>query len=174
MNTLKKIFALAGCLMLLGLGTHNAAAQGGRGNFAQMRQDRLDQLRDTMEVKDEGEWKVLSDAIGKVMDAQRDLFSSQMRGMMGRGRQRPPGGDNANADQPPRRPQGFGQPDPDSEALQAAVDAKAPADELKAKLAKVRASVKAKEEKLAAAQESLKTLLSARQEAVAVLNGLVK
>lgn len=59
-------------------------------------------------------------------------------------------------------------------ALQTAVDSKASNDDLKAKLAKVRETVKAKEAKLTSAQTSLQQLLTPRQEAVAVLRGLLK
>jgi len=59
-------------------------------------------------------------------------------------------------------------------ALQSAIDSKASPDEIKAKLARLRESVKAREAKLAGAQTALQQLLSARQEGVAVLRGLLK
>lgn len=65
-------------------------------------------------------------------------------------------------------------PSPEIEALRKALDSKAPAAELKAKLAAVRTAREQKEANLATAQEELKQLLSARQEAVAVMFGLVK
>jgi hypothetical protein len=61
-----------------------------------------------------------------------------------------------------------------STALRDAIEAKAPAAELKTKLAAVRAETKAKEAKLDAAQEELRGVLTARQEAIAVANGLLK
>jgi Spy/CpxP family protein refolding chaperone len=45
---------------------------------------------------------------------------------------------------------------------------------VKSKLAALRDARKARQEKLAAAQEELKKVLTARQEAVAVLNGLLE
>ena len=60
------------------------------------------------------------------------------------------------------------------EALQKAVESKAPADELKAKLAKLREARKEKEAALEKAQEDLRKVLSVRQEAAAVLAGLLK
>lgn len=178
---LRKFLALAGVIAALGLSTGNVAAQrggGGGGNFdpAQFRQMRIDRFREQLEVTNDDEWKVLEGAIGKVVDAQMDAMAGMARGMMGGGRRNrggdqgaggPPGGGN--------RPNPFGgTPDPDSEALQAAIDNKAPAEDLKGKLAKVRANAKAKEAKLTATQDDLKKLLTARQEAIAVTVGLLK
>ena len=67
-----------------------------------------------------------------------------------------------------------GEPNPDAEALQKALDSKASADELKSKMAKLRDNLKDKETKLAKAQDELRKVLSVRQEATAVLMGLLK
>ena len=53
-------------------------------------------------------------------------------------------------------------------------NSKAPADELKAKLAKLRGARKEKEAALEKSQEDLRKVLSVRQEAAAVLAGLLK
>ena len=58
--------------------------------------------------------------------------------------------------------------------LQKAIDANASKDELKAKLAKFREARKQKEAKLQQAQEELRKVLSIKQEAAAVLNGLLQ
>ena len=80
------------------------------------------------------------------------------------------GGDQAGRD----RARAFmGEPSPESEALQQAIDSKAAAEELKAKLAKVREARKAKQAKLDKAQDDLRQVLSMRQEAIAVVNGLL-
>ena len=65
----------------------------------------------------------------------------------------------------------FGQPSPEAEALQKAVDAKAPKAELKAAIAKYNEARKAKQAELEQAQENLRKVLTARQEALATLNG---
>lgn len=184
MNRLRKVLAVAGCLAALGLGANQVAAQG-RGNFdpAQMRQRMMDRYKEALEVTDDSEWKVLEAAIGKVMDVQQELRSAG-GGMFGRGGR---GGrnNNANADQANqgdqngqnggRRRGGFGgPPSAEVEALQKAIDEKASPDDIKAKLAKVREAAKAKETKLEAARADLQKLLSARQEASAVLLGLLK
>jgi hypothetical protein len=141
----------------------------------QFRQNRIDRMRDSMDVKDDAEWKVISDALGKVMDAQM----SAMAGRFGGGRPRGGGGnggDNNGGDQggQQRQRRGFGTPSPEAEALQKAIDAKAPADEIKSKLAALREANKANEAKLDQAQSDLKKLLTSRQEAVAVLGGFLK
>jgi hypothetical protein len=66
-----------------------------------------------------------------------------------------------------------GEPSPEVEALRKAVDDKAPADEIKAKLAAVKKVNKDSQKKLDQAQSDLRAILSVRQEAVAVLNGLL-
>ena len=58
--------------------------------------------------------------------------------------------------------------------MQKAIESKASADELKAKLAKLREARKQKEANLEKAQEELRKVLSVRQEASAVLMGLLK
>jgi hypothetical protein len=197
MKQWKKVLALAGVAALC-LSADSLMAQGngggggggggggrrGGGNFdpAQMRQRMMDRYKEVLEVTDDAEWKVLEPAIGKIMDAQQELRANNAFGRGGRGGGAGGGGstnntDNANGGQNNNRRQrgGFGgPPSPEVEALQAAIEAKAPADELKDKLAKVREAAKDKEAKLVAAQVDLQKLLSARQEAQAVLLGLLK
>lgn len=166
---------------------------GGRGNFdpEQFKQRMMERYRDQLEVKDEEEWKLISARVEKVLDAQREARSGGF-GMGfpgGRGGRRGPGGGEAGnsdaarpappADDQANRPRGggprgFGETGPEIEALQQAIESKASADDLKAKMAKVREVRKAKEAKLEKAQEDLRKLLSARQEAAALLAGLLK
>ena len=63
---------------------------------------------------------------------------------------------------------------PEVRAVQEAIDDKVSADELKARLAALRDARKAAEAKLAAAQDDLRQVLTVRQEAIAVVNGLLK
>jgi DNA-binding FrmR family transcriptional regulator len=60
------------------------------------------------------------------------------------------------------------------EALQKAIDDKAPSAEIKTKLAAVRAEFKDRQAKLLAAQEELRSILTPRQEAIATVNGLLQ
>jgi len=179
MKILRKALLASAFAALLVLGAGKTMAQG-RGNFdpAQFKQDMLDRLRDQMAVKDDDEWKAIAPKVGTVFDAQRDVMSMRGRGMFGGGRRRNNnnggdnnGGDNANA-RPRRNP--FGEPSAAMEALQKAIDDKAPSAEIKTKLAAVRAEIKDKQAKLLAAQESLRGILTPTKEAVATVNGLLQ
>jgi len=175
---LKNLLVLSGVAAALsfGSGKLQAQQQGGRGNFdpEQMRQRMMERYREQLEVKSDDEWKLISERIGKVMDARRDVGFG---GGFGRGPGRR-GGDNGgtngggNNDQARRR---FGpEPSPEAEALEKAIESKASNDEIKTKLAKYRESKKDKEAKLAKAQDDLRKVLSVRQEAAAVLGGLLQ
>lgn len=175
-NVLKRIL-LGGCVAALTLcGSTTVMAQGRNYDPAQFRQRRVDDAREYLEIKDDTEWKAIEPLVGKVIDAQTDIFRMRM-GTFGRGGRRNRGGDdnsNTNSDQGQRRQRGgFGEPDAALADLQKAVEDKAPAADLKAKLAAVRADRKEKEAKLQAAQDELKGVLSSRQEAIAVSRGLL-
>jgi hypothetical protein len=177
MKRIAKMLALASCVAAFGLTANDALAQ--RGNFdpAQMRQGRIDRFKDSMDVKDDAEWKVLETAIGKVVDAQMDAMAGRFGGGRGgRGGNTNSASSDTTGGNNNRRGGrgGFGTPSPEAEALQKAIDDKASADVIKSKLNALRDSNKAKEEKLETAQADLKKLLTARQEAVAVLGGLLK
>jgi len=169
----------------------------GPGGFdpAQMRQRMLQRVREQLEIKDDAEWKVVSERIQKVMEARRGLGGPGGPGgfgFMGPGGP-PPRQDNAPAGEgapgenggPPAPPDGaaagpsgppvFNRPsNPELEALRKAVEAKASSAELKAKLAEFRAARSKKEAELEKAQDDLKQVLSVRQEAVAVSFGFLK
>ena len=175
MKHLGKTLALAGALFAFCATTQTSSAQNQRGNFdpEQARQRMMERLREQFEVKDDAEWKLISERITKVMDAQRATRSFAGMGGFGGGRR---GGGGGGGDQGGRGGRGGfgGEPNPDVEALQKAVEDKAPADQIKAKLAKVREDRKAADAKLESAQDELKKVLSVRQEAVAVMAGLLK
>jgi hypothetical protein len=181
-------FCLAGSLMAQqdtggqggGGGGQGGGQRGGGGgrNFdpAQMQQRMMDNVKEQLEISDETEWKAVQPLVQKVMDARRASMSGMGRGMFGGPRRGgPPGGADAAppaADQQNRRGGGmFGQPSPEAEALQKAIDAKAPKAELKASVAKFQEARKAKQAELEQAQEALRKVLTARQEAIATVNG---
>jgi hypothetical protein len=151
---------------------------GGPGNFdpAQMRQRMMDRYREQMGVKSDDEWKIIQERVEQVMDARRAVGFGGMGGMRGFGRGgqgQGQGQGQAQADNTNRR-QRFGpEPTPEQEALQQAVDSNASNDQLKSLLAKYREARKANEAKLQQAQDNLRKILSMRQEAVAVLMGLL-
>jgi len=103
-------------------------------------------------------------------------MASVMRGAFGRGGGRRNNNGNADdqAQQRPRRQGPFGEPSPAYEALQKAVEDKAPAAEVKTKLAAYRAEVKDRQAQLQAAEEDLRSVLTSRQEAIATLNGFLQ
>ena len=67
----------------------------------------------------------------------------------------------------------FGPSNPEAEALQTAIDNKAPDAELKSRLERLREVRKENQAKLEKAQEELRAVLSLQQEAVAVVSGLL-
>ena len=170
--------------VMLALGTSHVAAQnnqnggtqrqgGGRqrqGNFdpAQMQQRMLDRYRDRLEITDDSEWKAMQPLIQKIMEA-RMAMGTGGRGAFGPGGRRGGEGNQANTTQ--RR--GPAQANPAAEELQKAIDNKTPAPELKATLAKYLDYRKGKRADLEKAQDALRAVLTARQEAIAVLMGLL-
>jgi hypothetical protein len=131
----------------------------------------MDRYRDQLDIKDDAEWKLISERVDKVLEARREV------GFGGPGFGRPPrrDGNDQNADQNGGRRRGFGgEPSPEAQALQKAIEAKASPEEIKAKLAKYRDARKQKRANLEKAQEALKQVLSVRQEAAAVMAGLLE
>ena len=150
---------------------------GGRGNFdpEQMRQRLMERYREQLGITDDAEWKLISDRIEKVTAARREIGFGGGFGGFGRGGGRggPGGGGGGDNAQGGRRGLG-GETSPEAEALQKAIEAKASGDEIKAKLTAYREARKEKEAKLEQAQDALRKLLTVRQEAAAVLAGLLK
>jgi hypothetical protein len=180
---LKTILGIAAIGALMFVGSNSVMAQG-RPSFdpTQIRERIMTHLREQMAVKDDAEWKVVEPRIGKVLDARMELMKGEPSGMgMMFGSRRSRGGSStdstaAPADQSSSRSRGgfFGQQSPELEALQKAIDDKAGKDEIQSKLAALRKSNKDKQKALEKAQSDLKQILDARQEAVAVVNGLLK
>lgn len=136
----------------------------GGGNFdpEQFRQRMMERYREQLGVKDDSEWKLIQTRIEKVSEARREVGFGGFGG--GRGGPGGPGGGGRRG----------GEASPEREALQKAIDSNASADEIKAKLTAYRTSVKDKEAKLEKAQDDLRKVLSMKQEAAAVLMGLLK
>ena len=142
-------------------------AGGGRGNFdpAQMQQQMLDRLREQFAITDDAEWKLISDKISAVNELRR---SAAPGGGFGRGGPGGPGGQGGQT----RGTRGGGG-NPESDALRQAITDNLPEAEIKSRLARLRESRKANEEKLTKAQDDLRALLSVKQEAVAVMFGIL-
>jgi len=166
------------CMAVPTVLAQNEGGGGGRrfggGNFdpAQFQQRMMENIRDEMSVTNDQEWKVIEARVQKVMEARRDAGPPGF-GRMFRARRGDNNGDNGPG---PGRRGGFfgGTPMPELEALNNAVDAKAPTDQIKAAMEKYRAARQAKEVALEKAQDDLKAVLTPRQEAVALASGLVR
>jgi hypothetical protein len=181
-----QMLAIAGLACVASLGSNKAWAQqdnGGRRGFdparaQEFQQRRMERLKEELEAKDD-EWTALQPLIQKVMDAQRAVFADRIGGAF-RGARGGGGGDTAGGggDNGGRRRGGggfggFGEPSPEAEALQKAIESKASNSEMKAALAKYQESRKAKQADLETAQANLKKVLSVRQEAILTAQGLL-
>ena len=145
---------------------------GGNWDPAQMQQRMMDGIKDRLEFTNDTDWSAVQPLVQKVLDARRDVgMGGGMRALFGGGRNR--GGDQGGGN----RPRGggmFGQPSPEEESLNKALEDNAPAAQIKDLLAKYKASKAAKQAKLEAAQDALKAVLTSKQEAQAYLIDLVR
>ncbi|MBL9189573.1 MAG: hypothetical protein JNK23_18985 [Opitutaceae bacterium] len=192
---------LAGLATLLGLGAAQAFAQapndpnagrrrggpdgggrggpdgGGRGTFSpeDMQARMLTALRDRLGVTDDEEWNLISKRIAAVTELRRNTAGGGGPGgiLLGGGRGGPPGGGDTGG-RGGRGPGGRGgSSNAEVAALQAAITDNLPEAEIKSRLERVRESRRDNEAKLVKAQEDLRALLSVKQEATAVLFGLL-
>jgi hypothetical protein len=182
MIKLNRTLTILGVGVAMCLGTGSLLAQndnggGGQGGFgrgnrdpAQFQQRMMEGVRNQLGFTNDADWNAVQPLVQKVVDARRDLGSGAGFGRMFRNRGG--GGDNANGG---GRRGGFfgGQPSPEAEALQKAIDDNQPTAQIKSALAKYEASQKAKQAKLTEAQEQLRQVLSVKQEAQATLLGLL-
>lgn len=143
---------------------------GGRGGFnfdpAEIQKRMVERTKEQLEITDETEWKAIEPLVAKVNESRFAAMAGGFgRGGFGRGGR---GGDQGGGGTPPGMPA-----NPERDALQKAIDAKAPASELKSALAKFQEARKAKQAELEKAQGALRKVLTPRQEALAALNGLL-
>lgn len=125
-------------------------------------------LRERLEVPDDEEWKIISERLAKVAELRRSAGggSGGFPGFAGRGQ--PSGGESNRGSRSSRTSS-----NPELAALQTAIRDKLPEAEIKSRLDRVRETRKQNEAKLSKAQEELRAVLSVRQEAVAVVFGLL-
>lgn len=182
---MNQLFTICGAAAVLCLSAASTMAQNdnggpgggggfGRGNFdpAQFQQRMMDNIRDELGFTNDTDWSAVQPLIQKVMDTRRDVGVGGGFGRMFRNR----GGNNNGGGGPGGGRGGFfgGQPNPDAEALQQAVDNNAPTAQIQAALARYETAQKAKQAKLVEAQESLRKVLTVKQEAQATLLGLLQ
>ena len=121
-------------------------------------------MREQLEVTDDAEWKLISDRVAAVTA----LRTAGGGGFGGRGG----GFGGGQGGGGGRGGRGFAA-SPEQDALTQAITDKLPDAEIKSRLERLREARKENAEKLAKAQEDLRAVLSVRQEAVAVMAGLL-
>ena len=162
------------------------ARPGGFGNLSpQDLQQRIMDMRDasirtTLKVSDD-EWSVIHPLLDKVEKAQFAMLTSGNSGFGGfglggnRGGGPNAGGANPGGGNPPARASGFFQTAPEAGALiEAAGSDTATNDDLKAKMAAVRAARKKAQDDLAAARADLQKVLTLKQEAILLAMGILE
>jgi hypothetical protein len=154
----------------------------------QSQQMRMNTYRTQLEIMDDTQWATIKEKIQKVLDAKQEpminmrnsdlsgMVQTLMRGLNG-GNQDMGRSGNVGAwtgSNGQRNIGNLGRADtPEEAALQKAIDEKASNTELKSAQAKVIEARKARQTKLEKAQDELRKALSPRQEAIAILNGLL-
>ncbi|MGD1084817.1 MAG: hypothetical protein ABSA47_08735 [Verrucomicrobiota bacterium] len=146
---------------------------GGGGGFdpTQFLQMAVDNMRDSLSVTNDDEWKVISAKLLKVMQLQME---ERLSGMSAMGRNFGGGGAGGAGGMQRRLGAFGGTPDPSEDALQKLLDANAPTAQLKAAMVKVRAARKAKQDERIKAQSELRDLLTTRQEAILLADGMLE
>lgn len=140
-----------------------------RANFnpAEMQARMMDGLRQQMGVTNDDEWALISERITAIVELRRGQAVGAGAGMAFLAIAA-----NGNGNNRGNRAAAFGG-SPEQEALRAAVTDNLPDAEITARLAKLRESRKQNEAKLEAARENLRAVLTLKQEAVAVMLGLL-
>lgn len=156
----------------------SAGERGDRRNMTpqDMQARMLSSLRERLEVPDDEEWKLISERVAKVMELRRTAGGGMPMIAAFAGRGGPQGGGPGGDARGARGGRGGrGGPGGNAElaALSTAVRDKLPDAEIKARLERLRESRKESESKLTRAQDELRGVLTVRQEAVAVVFGLL-
>lgn len=165
------ILGLISAILLVG--TNDLLAQSANSNRRRNRQSReqryeqrLEQYRELLEIASNDEWKVIQPRIEKVLKDQEETRVRSDWGRRSRSRR------NRNTDSTNTTSRTSNQ---EIATLQSvSTNTSLSKEEIKAKLAEYRNAQKTKAATLAKDQEELRKLLSVRQEAIAVLNGLLK
>jgi hypothetical protein len=142
----------------------------------QYQQTVMNNYRTLLEVKNEIEWTAIKDRLQKVLDFRQESGLGSLSSLVGMFTGGLGGGGNAGMGTGGAARRGLANMvalSPEEQALQKAIDEKAPIADLKAAQTKVIEARKARQAKQDKAQEELRKVLSARQEAIALLNGLI-
>ncbi|MBL9186431.1 MAG: hypothetical protein JNK23_03040 [Opitutaceae bacterium] len=117
----------------------------------------LERLRERLEIPDDEEWAVVAERITRLDEARRAAGGNVSVPSLDRGKK-------------PDRKDGGG---PEREALRVAVMDRLPDAEVRSRLSRLGEVQRQNAEKLARAQQDLRAVLSVRQEAIAVMFGLL-
>ena len=120
----------------------------------------LERLREKLSVADDQEWQVISERVLKVEEMRRTLWTSANT----------PRGAAALSDRPKRSGSSSQQ---EQDALRSALRDNLPDAEIKSRLARAHEVFQRNEARLAQAQGELRAVLTVRQEAIAVMAGLL-
>ena len=160
-----------GMKQAFGNGGSNMFGAGGSWDLAKMMKDMnsraVENVRDSLGFSDETEWSVVRPLVEKVIDLQQqsEQMTQQLRSRRMFGSNNPFFKNFAGAMK--------GQESPEQSALQQAVDDNAAAAQVRDAIAKFRAAQKDQQAQLEAAQASLRKVLTTKQEAQAILLGLL-
>jgi hypothetical protein len=147
--------------------------RGGRGNFSpeEMQARLLSGLRERMGITNDEEWGLISQRIAAVSEARRAAGGGMFGGPGGPGGRGgpPPGGGERGG----RGPGGRSSSNPEVAALLQAIADNLPEAEIKSRLDRIREARRNGEAKVAKAQEELRAVLTIKQEAIAVMAGLL-
>ena len=146
-----------------------------------IRQRMMEGYRTQLEVENNTEWQIIEERLNKVLQARQELGADGggLMGMVGAfGRSggfggRAGGGQGGGGGGRGGLQALLGQTSAEAQALQQAIDAKAPTSELKAKLARLQEVRKQRQAELTKAQDELRKVLSVRRESIAVLMGIL-
>jgi hypothetical protein len=151
----------------------------------QFRQRINDRLKTALKASDD-EWSVIQPLLEKVEDKQRQVLTNRFGGLMGRGgpggenRRRPenagaPQGQQAGGDANRPRREARPQASAEATALETALqDDNTNVNDIKTRLAALRAEREKANADLASARSDLQKVLNMRQEAVLVLSGILE
>ena len=171
MNQLLTICGIATALFLsAGSGsaqTNNDNASGNGDNSDTAQQRFMGRVHDGLGFTNETDWNAVQPLVQKVFDAQRDVMRSGGMSRMINNNRRVNGTNVIAAVR--SRAVLFGQPSPEAQALQQAIDDNTPDSQIDTALTKYKASQKAKQANLVQAQENLRKSLNKKQEAQATL-----
>ena len=140
-----------------------SGSKGGRPSPSEAESRMLTKLRERLEVPDDGEWAVIADRIRQVEEARRGLWLGAPGGR----------GGPAFSDKGKKGARSGASARPEQDALRSAVNDNLTDAEIKARLDRAHEVHLQKEQQLAKTQADLRAVLTIRQEAVAVMAGLL-